>query len=136
MPKKQALPRGDGEAILVVEDNVLVNESIVTILSQLGYLVISAEDGQNAMDAISETKFSPDLLLTDIMLPGIMNGREVSEEVLAHHPDCGVVYMSGYSADALSDQNLLPQGYESLSKPFTGAVLAETIRSALDNHAH
>lgn len=123
---------GGSESVLVVEDNQLVKDAIVTILKKLGYDVISAVDGHEAMDQLQDSGFMPDLLLTDIMLPGSLNGREVSEEVLALHPECRIVYMSGYSADTLSDRNLLPRGSERLSKPFSSSVLADTIRKALE----
>ena len=128
-------PQGGDEAILVVEDNELVRTSVVKILTRLGYFVVSAEDGHEAIDVLCAGGFQPDLLLTDIMLPGNMNGHEVSEEVLQLIPDCNIVYMSGYSADTLSNSKLLPAGCERLSKPFSSAVLAKTIRKSLDSHA-
>lgn len=133
---ESAKPEGGDESILVVEDNELVRNSVVKILTRLGYFVVSAVDGHEAIDALSAGGFKPDLLLTDIMLPGNMNGREVSEEVLQLRPNCNIVYMSGYSADTLSDSKLLPVGCERLAKPFSSAVLANTIRKSLDNRVH
>jgi CheY-like chemotaxis protein len=126
-------PKGGDEAILVVEDNELVRTSVVKTLTRLGYFVVSAEDGYEAIDAMSTAGFKPDLLLTDIMLPGNMNGHEVSREVLHLQPDCNIVYMSGYSAGTLSNSQLLPEGCHRLAKPFSSAILASTIRKSLDS---
>ena len=131
VPLHKAL-NGGSESVLVVEDKQLVKDTIVTILKKLGYDVISAVDGHEALGQLQCSGFTPDLLLTDIMLPGSLNGREVSEEVLALHRGCRIIYMSGYSADTLSDRNLLPRGSERLSKPFSSSILANTIRKALE----
>jgi signal transduction histidine kinase/ActR/RegA family two-component response regulator len=123
-------PRGNGEAILVVEDDPHVRSLTVRMLERLGYRVYLAEDGPAALVQIEE---HPDiaLLFTDIVLPKGMNGVELSKIVRRLRPELPVLYTSGYTENAVIHHGRLDPGVQLLEKPFTRAHLARQVRQAL-----
>jgi signal transduction histidine kinase len=131
--KPAAIPiaRANGETILVVEDDADVRSSVVEILGELGYRVIEARDGLSALrqlDAYLETR----LLLTDVGLPGGMNGRQLADEALRRRPGLKVLFASGYARNAIVHHGRLDPGVELIMKPFTYAELAAKVRRVLD----
>jgi CheY-like chemotaxis protein len=118
------------ERILVVEDDPDVREIPVAILRNQGYEVVEAADG---MQAIDHLKAGPrfDLLFTDVVLPGGMNGAEVAREVQRLQPDIKVVYTTGYAEHALARNGDLEPGMTLITKPYSRAELLETVRTAL-----
>jgi two-component system, cell cycle sensor histidine kinase and response regulator CckA len=119
---------GGSETILVAEDEDAVRELVRTVLARLGYRVIVATDGAHAAEIASRE--SVDLLLTDVIMPGIP-GPETAARIRELQPGVRVLFMSGYTAGAIDRQSLLEQGAALLQKPFTPAVLASSVRSAL-----
>ncbi len=129
-PATQDHPRG-GEMILVVEDNADVRAFIVRHLHELGYRVIEAKDGPSALRILEEPT-AVDLLLTDVVMPGGMTGRQLSDEARRRRPDLKTLFMSGYTEDSIVHQGKLDPGVNFLSKPFRRRDLALKVREALE----
>ena len=127
----QQVPTGRAERILVVEDDVLVRQSLVVQLERLGYTIVAAGSAAEALQIIAK---SPpfDLLFTDVVMPGEMNGRQLVEVALEQQPGLKVLLASGYSEDPLMRERRLQNPLSVLSKPFRRTELAETIRKILD----
>ncbi len=126
-----AIPKGEGEMVLVVEDDPDVAALALTMLGSLGY---RSEKASSAEAALAQIEDGPaiDLLLTDVVLPGGMNGRELANEVRRRRNDIPVLYMSGYSENAIVHGDRLDQGVLLLQKPFTRDAFARKIRQLLD----
>ncbi len=130
-PPAKPIPRANGETVLLVEDDVDVRSTLSEILTELGYRVIEATDGFNGLrqlDAHPETK----LLLTDIGLPGGMNGRQLAGEALRRKAGLRVLFASGYARNAIVHHGRLDPGVDLIMKPFTYADLAAKVRHVLD----
>lgn len=119
------------ETILLVEDDDAVRAVARRALDRFGYHVLSAARGDEALGIARNHDREIDLLLTDIMMPG-MNGVEVAAEVARIRPGIQVFFMSGYADQDLVRQGLLEPGTHFLQKPFTPQDLAEQIRRILD----
>ncbi|HKP24076.1 MAG TPA: PAS domain S-box protein, partial [Dongiaceae bacterium] len=124
------LQRG-GEMILVVEDNADVRAFVVKHLHELGYRVIEAKDGPSALQ-ILEQSTPIDLLLTDVVMPGGMTGRQLSDHARRRRPDLKTLFISGYTEDSIVHQGKLDPGVNFLSKPFRRRDLALKVREALE----
>jgi two-component system NtrC family sensor kinase len=120
-----------GETVFVVEDNEQVNKLAVETLEERGYKVISAGDGPSALQRLDGAPHI-DLLLTDVVLPNGMNGRELAEEVRRRRPDIKVLYITGYTRNAIIHHGRLDPDIDLLTKPFTADALARKIRAILD----
>jgi signal transduction histidine kinase len=123
-----AVATGFGERILVVEDDGDVRQYIVEALRALNFQVSEAPDGKHALSLLDEHRF--DLLLTDVILPG-MNGRQLADTMMAARPDMKVLFMTGYSRNAIVHHGRLDPGVHMLQKPVTSAELARKIRELL-----
>jgi two-component system NtrC family sensor kinase len=122
--------RGGGETILIVEDDDGVRQYASEILRDLNYQVIEAKDSATALRLLdADKKF--DLLLTDVVLPG-KNGRELANEVERRRPGTKIIFMTGYSRNAIVHHGRLDRGIELIPKPLTERVLARKIRQVLD----
>ena len=122
--------RGRGETILIVEDDDGVRQYASEILRDLRYQVIEAKDSATALRLLdADKKF--DLLLTDVVLPG-KNGRELATEVENRRPRTKVIFMTGYSRNAIVHHGRLDPGTELIQKPLVERVLARKIRQVLD----
>jgi two-component system cell cycle sensor histidine kinase/response regulator CckA len=126
----QSAIRGD-ETILLVEDDAALRSAFKKTLTQLGYRVLEAGNGADAFKLWSEHHGEIRLLLTDLVMPGGMNGKEFAEKLLAEAPKLKVIYMSGYSPDITLSDLRLGDGIHFLPKPFDTFTLAQTIRTAL-----
>ena len=126
-----ARSRGGSETVLVVEDDQLVRNNAVMQLASLGYKTIEAANGAEALRAI-ETNGAVDLLFTDIVMPGGMNGRELADEVIRRKPDIKVLFTSGYTENAIVHHGRLDPGVLLLGKPYRKTDLARMVRVALD----
>ena len=118
------------ETILVVEDDPLVRDFVVVQLRSLGYKTIAAADGLEALTHVKRGA-AFDLLFTDVILPGGMNGRELSDEVVRRRPGAKVLYTSGYTDSAIIHHGHLDEGVLLLSKPYRKSQLASMVRKAL-----
>jgi CheY-like chemotaxis protein len=124
-------PRTVGnETILVVEDDALVRNLVVTQLRSLGYLTIAAADGREAL-ALIERGAAFDLLFTDVIMPNGINGLELSDQVTRRCPGTKVLFTSGYTDDTMIHQGRLDEGVMLLSKPYRRSQLAQMVRMAL-----
>ncbi|MDA9431653.1 PAS domain S-box protein [Bradyrhizobium sp. CCBAU 51627] len=121
---------GGQETILVVEDDRLVREYVLAQLHSLGYVTLQAANAAEAL-AIVAAGEPFDLLFTDVIMPGKMNGRQLADEVLKARPDLRVVYTSGYTENAIIHHGRLDSGVLLLAKPYRKSDLARIIRQAL-----
>jgi len=121
---------GNGEVILLVEDEPPVRSLAKRLLEDLGYTVEAAHDGQSAL-ALARALPRVDLLLTDVMLPGGMSKREVAEALAKERPGLPVVYTSGYSEEILSHRAEVGPDPRLVSKPYDREQLAATVRAGL-----
>ncbi len=122
--------QGGSETILVVEDDPSVREILVRSLSRLGYQVLSAAHGEEALQQCRRHTGPIDLLLTDIVMPG-MNGTDLAREIKAVRPDIRVLYVSGYTDDQLAGRGLVESEVHFLAKPFSSQELAQRVREVL-----
>jgi PAS domain S-box-containing protein len=124
------MPAGPGgESILVVEDDDDVRAFIAETLRELNYIVFRATDAPSALKILATERV--DLLLTDVVLPG-RNGRDLADEAATKRPGLNVLFMTGYSRNAIVHNGRLDQGVNMIQKPFTQAALAAKIRNLLD----
>lgn len=121
---------GDGECILVVEDDADVRDFIDQTLRDLNYRTAKAESGELAL-AYVESHREVDLLITDVVMPG-MNGRQLAEAVAKVLPAIKIIFMTGYSRNAIVHHGRLDRGVVLLQKPFTREELAARVRSVLE----
>ena len=127
-----AVPTGQ-ETVLVVEDEDAILDMTVVMLEQLGYQTLHTNDPLQAIEMASSSARPIDLLLSDVIMPGL-NGRDLYHALRADHPRMACLFMSGYTADVIDSQGVLDDGVTFLHKPFTQEALANTIRQALENH--
>jgi PAS domain S-box-containing protein len=122
---------GQAETILVVEDDDALRGYLAEVLRDLGYSVVTAPNAGAALPILQETARRIDLLLTDVVMPG-MNGRELGRFAQVARPDLRVLYMTGYSRNAVVHHGRLEEGVELMQKPITQTHLAGRVRSLLD----
>jgi PAS domain S-box-containing protein len=128
----EALPQAENEVVLVVEDDADLRTLIVRMLKVLGYGVYEASSGAVAL-AVLPTLSQVDLLLTDMVLPGGMGGRELVEVVRRERPGLPALYMSGYAENAIFHHGHLDEGIQLLQKPFRMGDIARAVREAIGN---
>ncbi|MEX0695026.1 MAG: PAS domain-containing protein [Rhodospirillales bacterium] len=131
-PTTETLLQGGTEHILIAEDDDLVLEHLRNLLLSLGYRVSAAMSGPEAL-SILQAHDDIDLLLTDIVMPGGMNGRELADRARSAHPSLKVMFTSGYTENAIVHQGRLDPGVVLLSKPYTRLELATKLRLVLGN---
>ena len=132
LPVTHLLARARGETILVVEDDSDLLTLTFSLLRSLDYDVLTAESAEEALRVL-EHHPEVGLLLTDVILPGELNGRQLAETVVRRKPHVKVLYMSGYTENAILHHGRLDSGVHLLEKPFTKRELAEKIRTVLVN---
>jgi len=125
---------GGTETVLVAEDEDGVRGLICEILQGLGYHVLEAPRPEAAIHTLAEGGPRVHLLLTDVVMPG-MDGRQLAERLTALQPGLRVLYMSGYTGEAIAEHGVLDQGTQLLQKPFTPDALARKVREVLDQRA-
>jgi two-component system, cell cycle sensor histidine kinase and response regulator CckA len=121
--------KGD-EAILLVEDEASVRGVILSMLEGTGYSILSACNGDEALKICKERKGRIDLLLSDVVMPGI-SGREMATQLAKVHPETKVLFMSGYTDDAIQHHGVLEPGTAFIEKPFSQVKLTRKIREVL-----
>ena len=124
------LPKGT-ETVLLVEDESSVRNLGVRILGELGYKVMQAGNGDEAISLAAGYKERIDLLLTDVVMPG-MNGSELAAQLVLYHPEAEVLFSSGYTDDTISRHGTLDEGVSFIGKPYTPLELAKKVRDVLD----
>jgi CheY-like chemotaxis protein len=120
------------ERILLVEDDAMVRDLAQSILSSCGYSVLAPEQVQEVGSTYRQYPGRIDLLLTDVVMPGI-SGRDLARQMTAWRPDMKVLYISGYTDNAIVSKGFLDPGIWFLQKPFTPATLAAKVREVLDH---
>jgi CheY-like chemotaxis protein len=135
-PEARAVPppppprAAEGETILLVEDEQAVRRLVRDMLVRHGYRVVEAENGRQALQLFQAHQHEIALLLTDVVMPE-MNGRDLARHLRACRPDLKVLYMSGYTGDAMSESAGIEPGAVFIQKPFTPRTLLRRVREAL-----
>jgi PAS domain S-box-containing protein len=122
---------GGHEVVLVVEDDALVRRYVVTQVESLGYTTLEASNAAEALDVIGNAA-AVDLLFTDVIMPGPMNGRQLVDEALKRRPSLKTLFTSGYTENAIVHHGRLDSGVLLLAKPYRRSDLARMMRMALD----
>jgi PAS domain S-box-containing protein len=123
--------RGGGERVLVVEDDAQVRDITVRALRSGGYATVVAENGREALALATEELARVDLVVTDVVMPGL-DGRSLADALRRRRPELRVLYVSGYTEDAVVARGVLGTGLGFLPKPFTPAALLARVRAVLD----
>jgi len=129
-PSAAPSPSAGGERILVVEDNAAVRAVLCRILKEAGYRVLDACDGAEASVICQNPKEQIDLLLTDLVMPGV-SGPDLAVELAQLRPQMRILFMSGYSGTAITRHGVLKEGLVFLQKPFSPGSVTRAVRSAL-----
>lgn len=120
-----------GETILLVEDEALVRQMTAEVLQAHGYRLLVASSAEEALQIAAPHDLKIDLLLTDVVMPQ-MSGKQVADRITPLHPEMRVLYMSGYTEDAIVHHQVLKEGVVLLPKPFTPSILTHKVREVLD----
>ena len=126
---QQAEVRGS-ETVLLVEDEESVRQLVRETLESKGYTVLEADNGEAAMQLARTHDGTLDMLITDVVMPG-MSGRELAQQLGASHPQTKILFLSGYTEDAIVHQGVFEPGTAFLQKPFTLQVLSRKVREVL-----
>ena len=132
MPAERKI-RGGTETILVVEDEPSVRTLVASFLERNGYQVVEASSGVGAREVWRQRQQDIQLLLTDVVMPDGMTGRELAEELQAEKPGLKVIFTSGYSAEVVGGDFSMREGVNFLQKPYHPYTLTETVRACLDS---
>jgi len=127
------LARGS-ESVLLVEDNAMVRELVESVLTAQGYKVMAAQDGEEGLQVAQGYEGPIHLLLTDVIMPR-MSGRALADRLQPSRPEMRVLFISGYTDDALVRHGVPDKGIHFLPKPFDVETLAQKVRSVLDGGA-
>jgi signal transduction histidine kinase/CheY-like chemotaxis protein len=130
--KKPQAMQGGTETVLVVDDEPSILRLVADTLQPLGYHMLEAACGEDAVEIVINTDRKIDLLLTDVIMPG-MSGKDLAEKVGALRPDMKVVFMSGYTDNVIVHQGVLEPGVLFINKPLLPSLLTRKIREILDN---
>ena len=131
-PRRATLTLPGSETVLLVDDDEIVRATVASMLEDLGYEVLVASTGEEAL-AILQANAGIDLLFTDVVMPGALNGRKLAERAVEIHPKLKVLFTSGYTENAIVHNGRLDPGTELLSKPYDRDRLAAKLRRVLDN---
>ena len=132
-PSLAAPVRGGHETILVVEDEPVLRDMAHLILQDCGYHVLEAGSGAEALQVWERNSGSIDLVLSDVVMPGGMSGRELAERLLANRPQLRIIFTSGYNVEETNTDFFRRDGAAFLPKPYTRGDLAKAVRECLDN---
>jgi CheY-like chemotaxis protein len=122
---------GAGEVVLVIDDEPTVRMLLSEVLTELGYAVMEAADGPSGLKILESTS-RVDLLITDVGLPGGMNGRQVADAARVNRPDLKVLFITGYAENAVIGKKRLGKGMFVVTKPFQLDILAQRIREIIE----
>lgn len=127
----EAVALGGHETILVVEDDPLIRKLTTRLLEGLGYAVLQADNGVNALAVVATHCGEITLLLSDVVMPE-MNGQILADRLLAQNPKLKVLYVSGYTDNAMVLRGVSENRIAFLQKPYTPTALARKVRAVLD----
>jgi signal transduction histidine kinase len=127
----QTLPRGS-ETILVVEDDPVVRHRAASMLARQGYTILTAGDGQEAVDLLTEQRNAVSLVFTDVIMPG-MNAGAMAHRLRASHPRMRMLFTSGYTEQTIAPEGIVPGAVDFLPKPYGLDSLAGKVRATLDD---
>ena len=116
---------------VLVEDEKSVREVVSSVLRLHGYKVLEAEDSESTLNQFSKFKRDIDILITDVMLPGKLNGIQIARLLRDERPELSVLFMSGYVQEAITKSGSLPENTGFISKPFTTRALLQIINETL-----
>jgi len=125
---------GGSETVLLVEDEESVRQLVRETLEAKGYKILEADNGEAALRIVAQHSDVIHMLITDVVMPG-MSGRELSARLCASHPQTKVLYLSGYTEDAIVHEGVLEPGSAFLQKPFTLQMLSRKVREVLGSQA-
>ncbi len=128
--EQQSAPK---QTILVVEDEPTLRALVRKVLERVGFEVIEAPTGLAALELWNQKQPQVDLLLTDMIMPDGISGRQLAEKLKAENPKLKVVYTTGYSADLLGSDFVLVEGVNFLQKPYPPQKLVQTVRNGLQS---
>ena len=123
---------GDGEIVLVIDDEQTIRKLIAELLEEEGYIALEVSDGPSGMRVLQSSE-RIDLLITDVGLPGGMNGRQIADAARVLRPDLKVLFITGYAENAVVGNGHLERGMQVVAKPFEMDVLARKIREIIGN---
>ncbi len=128
---KDPIKRRGSETVLIVEDEEALRSLTARVLSELGYQVLHAKNGIDAISKFEEVSGQIDLLLTDVVMPQL-GGKTLAQRLTNLNPRIKVLFMSGYAPDLVADKGIIQPGLNLLEKPFTPDFLGAAVRSVLD----
>ena len=128
--RSQTTFRPEGQMVLVVEDEAMIRSNVRECLQQLGYEVLEAESGEIALKLCEQRRGKIDLVLTDLVMPGI-SGHELAGELAQRYPKVRMIFMSGYTEDSAARRDILLKGSAFLQKPFSVGDLSNAVQQAL-----
>jgi PAS domain S-box-containing protein len=126
-PGAEQARRGEGETVLVVDDEESVRDLVTEVLEELGYTVLAAGTGASGLHILNSGR-RVDVLVTDVGLPGGMNGRQLADAALVTRPDLKILFITGYAEHAVLGQGHLKSGMHILTKPFSLETLGQKVR--------
>jgi len=130
-PEPAAVDKGEGEVVLVVDDEVLLRMLMLDVLQENGYRALEAADGPSALKILDSAP-RIDLLITDVGLPGGMNGRQIADAARRARPNLKVLFITGYAENAVVGNGHLAPGMELVTKPFEITAFAQKVRDMID----
>ncbi|MGI4800191.1 MAG: ATP-binding protein, partial [Janthinobacterium lividum] len=131
MPELSDAPKaGLGETVLVVDDEPTLRMLVTEVLEELGYAAVEAADGSSGLQVL-QSNVRIDLLVSDVGLPGGMNGRQMADAARVHRPDLKVLFITGYAENAVVGNGHLDPGMQVMTKPFTMEALASRIKAMI-----
>jgi CheY-like chemotaxis protein len=127
-----ALDPGAGETVLIIDDEATIRMVAMEVLQENGYQVIEAEDGATGLKILQSERTRVDLLISDVGLPGGMNGRQVADAARTMRPALKVLFITGYAENAVVGNGLLDSGMTIITKPFEMAAFVNKVRELID----
>jgi len=130
LERSEEIPAGNGEVVLLVEDEPLILGLAKVMLEKLGYSVLAADGAEQAFEIAANNTTGIHLLLTDVLMPG-MNGKDLAERLLSLYPGLKILFMSGYCGNSIFTEGTAQKGINFMAKPFTLRVLAGKVGVAI-----
>jgi signal transduction histidine kinase len=130
-PDDSVIDVGDGETVLIIDDEPAIRMVIAEVLTDNGYRVLEAADGPSGLRTL-QAAGRIDLLITDVGLPGGLNGRQVADAARSKHPELKVLFITGFAENAAIGNGHLDSGMSVITKPFVNAAIANKVRQLLD----